>query len=132
MRKKKRTNQKKKRTLSIGFASILAIVSIIGFLEIILSSFFNFTFGEYIDFLWLTVLGIGLILQSKPNKIHKKKKDETVTSITSLVIGALAVIAGILSLPFIGIIHPVFLATKGVISIIAVMFIILETWVISS
>jgi hypothetical protein len=120
----------KKPKFVFKFAMALAVVSIIGFLEIMAGSFFGFNFGNYIEFLWLTVLGTGFILQSKPHILMKKRKDETVNSIASLVLGAMAVIAGLLSLPFIGIIHPVFLATKGVISLIAIIFIVLETWVL--
>jgi len=120
---------KKKQTkkLPIKFASILAVVSIIGFLEITLSSFFNISFQSYIEFLWLTIIGLGFIIISKPKKLTKSKK-EPVTDITALVVGCLAIIAGLLSLPFLNIIHPVFFAIKGVISLIAIIFIVLETW----
>ncbi|MBT4257802.1 hypothetical protein HOD88_01295 [archaeon] len=120
----------KNKTFVFKFTMALAVVSIIGFLEIATGSFFGFGFGNYIEFLWLVVLGTGFILQSKPKSLTKKKREDTVTPITSLVVGCLAVIAGLLSLPFIGIMHPVFLATKGVISVIAIIFIVLETWVL--
>jgi putative Mn2+ efflux pump MntP len=127
----KRKKEKKQR-ISLRFASILAIVSIIGFCEIILNSFFNLSFQEYISFLWLTLLGIGFILESKPKSLHKRKSNESVTNITSLVVGGMAIIAGILSIPQIGINHPVFFATKGVISLIAIIFIAIETWVVKN
>jgi len=121
---------KKKANNPLKFSGILAIISIIGFLEITTSSFFNFSFGEYIEFLWLSLMGIGFIIESSPKKIHEKKADETVTDITSLVIGIIAIIAGVLSLPQISINHPVFSATKGVISLIAIIFIVIQTWII--
>jgi len=127
---KKKTKKKTLKGLSLGFGSILAIVSIIGFLDITLSSFFNFTFESYMDFLWLFLMGIGFIIVSKPRKLAKRK-DESVTDITALVVGGLAIIAGILSIPFLGIEHPVFSAIKGVISVIAIIFIILEAWVLN-
>jgi hypothetical protein len=46
-----------------------------------------------------------------------------------LIVGGIAVIAGILSLPQINIQNPAFLAVKGIISILAIIFIILQTWV---
>lgn len=94
------------------------------------SSFFNFSIGGYQDVLWLIILGIGFILESKPKSFSKKKKETPVTNLSSLVIGFIAIIAGILSMPFIGIDHPVFLAVKGVISVIAIIFIIFQTWVV--
>ena len=114
------------------FSMALAVISIIGFLEIVSISFFGFDFGEYLGFFWLVVLGVGFILQSKPKKLLKKRRDETVADITSLVVGIMAIVAGFLSLPIIGINHPVFLATIGVVSIIAIIFIILETWIFSN
>ena len=130
MEAKNKSNPKKKFSrLSIGFGSVLAIVSIIGFIDITTSSFFNFTFESYLDFLWLVLMGIGFIIVSKPRGLTKSK-GEPVNDITALVVGGLAIIAGILSLPFFGIEHPVFFAIKGVISVIAIIFIILETWVI--
>lgn len=123
-------SKKKAVGTQLKFASILAIISIIGFLEIVSSNFFNFSFGDYIEFLWLTLMGVGFIIESSPKKIHTKKADETVTDITSLVIGIIAIIAGILSIPQVGINHPVFQATKGVVSVIAIIFIAIQTWIV--
>lgn len=128
----KKKEVEKKRKISLRFASILAIVSIIGFFDIMTSSFFNFTIGGYQEVLWLVLLGVGFILEAQPKNLPKNSKDESVTNITSLVIGIMAIIAGILTLPFIGIEHPVFSATKGVISLIAIIFIALETWVMKN
>lgn len=114
----------------LKFTSILAIISIIGFLEIVSSNFFNFSFADYIEFLWLALMGVGFIIGSKPKKIHKKNVDESITDITSLVIGIIAIIAGILSIPQVGINHPVFQATKGVVSVIAIIFIAIQTWIV--
>ena len=122
-----------KREISFKFASILAIVSIIGFIEIMIFSFLGFSIDTYMDFLWLSIMGVGFILASQPKKLPEKKSDnESVADITALVIGAIAIIAGLLSLPFIGIDHPVFSATKGVISVICIIFIVLETWVMKN
>ena len=128
----KKKKQEKKRRISIKFASVLAVVSIIGFCEIILNSFFNLSVQEYIGFLWLTLMGLGFIMESKPKQLHKKNSNESVNNITALVVGAMAIIAGILSIPQIGVNHPVFFATKGVISLIAIIFIAMETWVVKN
>ena len=54
---------------------------------------------------------------------------EALGKITMIIVGSLAIIAGILSLPQIDIQNPSFLAVKGIISILAIVFIILQTWV---
>jgi hypothetical protein len=46
-----------------------------------------------------------------------------------VVVGIIAIIAAILSIPQIGIENPTFLAIKGIISILAVVFIIIQTWI---
>jgi len=130
--KKQVKKKKEKRKIAIGFASILAIVSIIGFLDITLTSFFEFSFQSYMSFFWLCLMGVGFIIISKPKRLIRQKKDDSVTDITALVVGVLAIIAGVLSLPFLAISHPVFFAIKGVISIIAIIFIALETWVVKN
>jgi len=131
-KKKSVKKKKEKRRISIGFASILAIVSIVGFLDITLTSFFEFSFQNYMSFFWLCLMGVGFIIIAKPKSLIQQKKEDSVTDITALVVGTLAIIAGVLSLPFLAISHPVFFAIKGVISIIAIIFIALETWVVKN
>lgn len=79
-------------------------------------------------------MGIGFILISKPKDLYEGTKigfDETkVSRLTAFVIGILAIIAGVLSIPQIDIQNNVFLAIKGVVSIISVIFIIIQTWII--
>jgi hypothetical protein len=129
-KKEKRGTKKafvKNRRIFFGFSAVLAAVSIVGFLDIVLKSFFQISFSEYIDFIWLVFMGIGFILIAKPNTLVKRKT-EPIAELTALVIGILAIIAGVLSIPILKIDHPVFIAMKGVISLIAIIFIILETW----
>ena len=125
---------KQKSKISSHFVYILAIISIIGFLGIIVDSFFQINIDEYVTFLWLIVMGIGFILISKPKDLYEGTKlgfDETkISRLTAFVIGILAIIAGVLSIPQIGIEHPVFLAIKGVVSIISIIFIVIQTWLI--
>ena len=53
-----------------------------------------------------------------------------VLNLTTIIIGLIAIIAGIFSFPLIKIINPSFLAIKGIISIIAIAVIIIQTWII--
>ena len=133
--KKQLETQKLVRSrISSHFVYILAIVSIIGFLGIIVDSFFEINIDQYVSFLWLIVMGIGFILISKPKDLYEGTKigfDETkISRLTAFIIGVLAIIAGVLSIPQIDIQHPVFLAIKGEVSIISIIFIVIQTWVI--
>ncbi len=134
MAKKKQTKkEEKKKQIPMRvftFSSILAIVSIVGFSQLILKSFFDYSLDAYSGFLLLTILGVGFIIQARPRKLFEENTGETVNDITSLVIGSLAIISGVLSLPFVEVNNPVVSAIPGIISLIAIIFIILETWII--
>ncbi len=133
MKTKKRKEKKLKNRASRNFVIALSLVSIIGFLSIVLESLFYLNISGYIETLWLIVLGVGLALETtiKELKLIKKKglTPEYLGKITMLIVGSLAIIAGILSLPQINIQNASFLAVKGIISILAIIFIILQTWV---
>ena len=124
---------KRKSNASRNFVIALSVVSIIGFLSIMTESLFNFNFEDYIESLWLLTLGLGLILETSINEIKRIKKNgltsEMLGKITMVVVGAIAVIAAILSIPQINVQSPTFLAIKGIISILAIIFIIVQTWV---
>ena len=108
-------------------------MSIIGFLSIVVESFFYWSFAGYIETLWLFTLGGGLILESNVRQLMKIKNkgltSENLGKITMMIVGSIAIIAGFLSLPQIHLKHPVFLAIKGIVSILAIIFIIIQTWI---
>lgn len=120
--------------ISKAFVNILAILSILGFTSIISSTILNINISQYIETLWLTILGLGFIIESSPIQLFRSIKnrlgERNFTATTTLIIGTLAVIAGILSLPQINIQNPSFLAIKGIMSIIAIIFIVIQTWII--
>jgi Sec-independent protein secretion pathway component TatC len=122
-----------KRKTSRNLVIALSIVSIIGFVSIILESLFYINISEYIDTFLLVVLGLGLIFETSIGELKLIKKEglnsEYLGKITMIVVGSLSVIAGVLSLPQINILNPSFLAVKGIISLLAIVFIILQTWV---
>jgi len=125
---------KKKLPVSNLFVSVLAIVSIVGFISIISKSLFNFDLAVYAEASILIILGIGFIFEAEPIQLFKKIRSEfnnqNFSELTTLVIGILAFISGVLSFSWINIEHFAFLAIKGVISIIAIIFIIIQTWII--
>lgn len=128
---KKKISQEEKSKTSTFFVSILAIVSILGFVSIISKSFFDVDLNVYVESLLLVLIGSGFIIEANPKKIFNKKKGLTSADfpkLTTFVIGILAILSGLLSIPLINLQHFVFLAIKGLISIIVIIFIIIETW----
>ena len=119
--------------VSQKFVTALAIVSILGFFGIMSQSFFNFDSSEYIESLLMLIIGTGLIIEAKIKKLKSLSRGLTsnnITHLTTVIIGLIAIIAGIFSFPIIRIIHPSFLAIKGIVSIIAIAVIIIQTWII--
>lgn len=135
MPKKKRqqkTNANNK--ISSSFVTVLAIISILGFVGIISFTLFGKDIEGYIEASWLMIMGLGFMAESSPinlyQSIQNKMTNRDFSSLTTFIVGVLAALAGLLSLPGIGIESQAFEAIKGVIAIIAIIFIIIQTWII--
>jgi hypothetical protein len=124
---------KKKSKASRSFVIALSLVSIVGFVTIVTESLFNYSIATYIESSLLLILGLGLIFETTIEELKGIKENglgpEMLGKITMIVVGTLAVIAGVLSLPQIATTHPTFLAVKGILSILAIVFIVLQTWI---
>lgn len=115
------------------FLIALSVVSILGFLGIISETLFAKDISGYIEAAWLMVIGAGILIETQLGKVKSIKKGITSTNFTqliTLVLGIIAVLAGVFSLPDIKITNPGFLAIKGLVSIIAIIIIFLQTWII--
>lgn len=123
-----------RKKVSTKFTGVLAVISIIGFLEILLKSFFNFSLSNYSSFLWLLTMGVGLIIITNPRVFLKRAKDNfneaSFSMLTTFVLGCMAIIAAILSFPLINLDHPILSATMGIVSVISILFIIFQAWII--
>jgi hypothetical protein len=117
------------------FITILSIVSILGFLGIVTKTLFDLDIGFHVEALWMFILGIGFLFETNKSKIKTLKNGinpNNFAHLTTLIIGIVAILAGFLSFPGIRVSTPAFLAIKGIISIIAIIVIIIQTWVIDS
>ncbi len=123
-----------KITASEEFVTILAVISIIGFMGIVSYTLFDFRMDEYIEPIWMIIVGIGFIIEGQFNTFRKIRNEglspTNFTHLTTLIIGLIAIIAGIFSIPAIRIEATGFLAVKGIISLIAIVVIIVQTWIV--
>jgi len=129
------SRKRRRGTASRVFISVLAIVSIMGFAAVISESWFEFELTPFIESLIFITLGTGFLIESEPKFIFRKRREIDKRSfgrLTTFVIGCFAIIAGILSFPYINIQHFVFLSIKGLISFIAIIFIVIQTWLIKN
>jgi hypothetical protein len=137
MAKKTEIHEKRKRETGAShiFVSVLAVVSIIGFASIISENWFVFKLLPYVEFLIFIALGIGFLIESEPKLLFRDGKgldNRNFERLTTFVIGCLATTAGILSFPYINVQHFVFLSIKGLISLIAIIFIVIQTWFVKN
>ena len=132
--KKRRWDHKVK--VSQRFVTALAIVSILEFTGITSKTLFAYNLDAYLEALWMFIIGIGLSIEIQLKKLKLIPKQgltrDNITNLITVIIGVVAIIAGIFSFPSIRIENPSFLAVKGIISIIAIVIIIIQTWIIDS
>ena len=120
--------------VSHRFVTTLSIVSILGFITIFMSSLFYIDLNKYLEFAWLFIIGSGLVWEGRL-QTFKKIKEEGLTSnnfaqLITIIIGFIAMLVGLLSFPGIELNFPSFHAVKGIISIIAIVIIIVQTWIL--
>jgi len=124
----------KKTKASHKFVIALALVSIVGFAAIVSNTLFNFNFSIYQEALLMIIIGGGLVLEGQLKSIGKIKSQgltpENFTHLITIIIGAIAIIAGIFSLPQIRIETQGFAAVKGIVGVIAIIIIIVQTWIL--
>jgi uncharacterized membrane protein HdeD (DUF308 family) len=133
LEKKPVVKKEEKARVSHKFVTALSIVSIIGFGGIVGQAFFDFDTTVYVESLLMFVVGIGLMIEARVKKLRSLSRGITsnnITHLTTVIIGFVALIAGIMSFPPINVVNPAFLAIKGIISIIAIVVIVIQTWLI--
>ncbi len=130
---KKRFGKSKKK-ISTGFLSVLSIVSILGFFGIVMKTLFEMDITIYIEVLWILVLGFGLLIESNLRGLFRIKEtgltSESFRELVTAVVGFLAVLTGVLLLPQIGWVTPALLAVQGIISLVAMIFILIQSLIL--
>lgn len=111
----------------------LAIISILGFIGIILNATLSFEFIDYlIPSLILIILGIGLSVEGQVRKWRSMTRNglnsSEITHIVTGLVGIFAIIIGMMGL--IGLNYPIVNGMRIIISSIAIIVIIIETWVV--
>ena len=80
------------------------------------------------------IIGVGLIVEGKLNTFKKIKHEgltpRNFTHLITVIIGFLAILTGVFSLPWIRIDASGFLAVKGIVSLIAIIIIVVQTWIV--
>src|SRR3989338_2479015 len=111
-KKSEKIFEDRKVKVSHKFIIALSIVSILGFIGIVSETLFAKNISTYIESLWMIIIGLGLVIEANIKRLRNLIKE------------------GILSSPYINFQNPSFLAIKGIVSIIAILVIIIQTWII--
>lgn len=121
------------KTTRDDFIIVLALISILGFIGIISQTIFLYNISGYIESFWIVLLGAGLLIETnfrKLKSINNGLSAENSPHLINVVIGVIAVLAGIFSLPFFNISNPAFHSIRGILSLMAIVIIVVETWII--
>ena len=116
------------------FVVILALVSIVGFIGVISETLFSKDITLYVEAFWMIIVGIGFIVESQPKSLARIRIEgltpANFTHLITAVFGVLALVAGFFSLPNVRIESTGFVAVKGIIALISIIVIIVQTWII--
>lgn len=116
------------------FLFFLIMIDLAWFLSVVADNLLGFSMGEYGEFAWTFLFGLGLVVVSNVKRLKKIGKQgfkaENFASLITFVIGCLALITSVLSLPFINIVSPILSSVKGILALIAIIYVALEAWVI--
>lgn len=114
------------------FLNALSLVSIIGFLGIFIQAIFGKDLNVYVEISWMLILGIGLIIEVNYRKLKKifsgGLNRDNFANVITLIIGFVAIFAAVFSIPEIRIDSPSFLAIKGILALIAIVIILIQTF----
>ena len=122
-----------KNKVTTTFLYSLAVISIIGFLGIIGQTWFKFDFiTTNTSSLILIVLGFGLAVEGQIRRWKDMPKNgissNELSHVVTGIIGLMAIVVGLVGL--LGITGDTLMATQGIISVIAIFIIILETFIV--
>ncbi|MFH1451768.1 MAG: hypothetical protein ABIF88_01190 [archaeon] len=130
---KEKETKHNKKNISKVFLTALAIVSILGFLEIISLGFFEIDISFHAEALLMIIIGVALIAEAQLKKIRSIKNGLThnnFSRLITIIFGLIAIVAGTFSFPGLRFENNVFLAVKSLLALIAIVIIIIQTWIV--
>lgn len=116
----------------LDFGFYLMVISVLGYLAILVSSLFNVDIGPWVDSMLFLLIGSALLISGGVRFFFRYFKNGLTTAeinrIVSIVVGMASVITGILIAPFFSIQAEVLNGVKAVIAVIAILTILAERY----
>ncbi len=115
-----------------GFDTALTFYSLFGFLAIVLIWLFAFDITEWAIPVLMVSAGIAFLYDGNIRRILADRKIESneIAGFVTVVIGALAIIVGILSIPLFEIQSATLIVVTGIIALISIVTIVIQRWII--
>jgi hypothetical protein len=112
----------------------MILIDLVWFFTVVADYLLGMKTSVYFDFFWVLLFAMGLLIISDVNKIwnirHEGWHSENFANLITFVIGILAIITAFASLPSIHKSSPVFTAIKGILALIAIFYVVIETWLV--
>lgn len=112
------------------FLFFLIMINLSWFTSVVTDNLFGMDLGKYGEFAWIFFFSLGMIIISDVEKIMKigKKgiRSDNFSSVVTFSIGAMAFFVAILSLPQINVTSPIMNSIKGIIALIAIIYVFIE------
>ena len=83
----------------------------------------------------MIIIGIGLVLEARIRRLRTLRhglNPANFTTLITLTVGGIAILTGVLSAPYFGFQNPSFFAIKGILSVIAIVVIFIQTWIVDT
>lgn len=122
---------RRKQKVTKALLMSLAVISILGFLAIMSNVWFKFNFiSDNLESFLLIIIGFGLVVEGQVRKWSKFPQggisSNELAHIITGIVGIFSLVIGFLDL--LGVTGSTILNAKGIISSIAIVMIIIETW----
>lgn len=118
------------------FLFFLIMIDLTWFASVVFDNLFGMTLQDYGEFAWILLFSLGMIIISNVKKLASMARlgfrSDNFSSLVTFVVGIMAFVVAILSLPKIDIDSPIMNSIKGIIALIAIIYVILEAWIIKT
>lgn len=116
------------------FLFFLILIDLAWFSSVAADNLLGLKLQEYGEFAWTFLFAMGMIIVSDLKKVFgitaKGISSENFSSIVTFMIGVLALITAVLSLPQIALDNPVMRAVKGIVALIAIIYVLLDALIL--
>ncbi len=118
------------------FLFFLIMIDLAWFSSVVFDNIFGMNLQAYGEFAWIFLFSIGLIIISDVKKVmrigQKGIRADNFSSMVTFTIGLMAFVVSILSLPQIHVTSPVMSSIKGIIALIAIIYVFIEVLTIKT